>query len=906
MQRLLLFAILIELLLTAVHAQVKEPTYDAGTERERMMPIGDGKSKNPFSFTLIHDEIGPNTKELVAVLLKILEEDQEGQVRASAALRIICIARQLDSVADEAGPALLKALEKDEYAGVRFFAAMALPELGLDPRDSVPTLIKTLTEDEYVLVRGQAAAALGVIGRDASRAVPALINSLEEEDEADMRSCCASPFGGNMRSCYARALGGIGPEAREAVPALIKLLKEDTDEDVRITAINALGRIGPDANKAIPMLIEALEEDYVTDVRRAAADALPRIGPAVRDVIPALIEALEDDTASRVRDSAAVGLGNFAPDAKDVIPVLIQTLETEAEASVRDSAADAILRIAVNLQDKEDVSVLTLLRRASRALYEYPEQKTSLDRAIQALSAIKDLREAEERSTPWNNVKQAYAKSPYTFWVFSYLVLCLASWYVLLRVCPLRILQVNQWMRTHAAFRLPERFGGWDLSWRYAILVAFFEYHPRVLDAWIGKYVAKACENFRLLPSVAARSVHVPLPVNHDGRLESDFTAASLRDRLSRDAWCALVAGEGGSGKTSLAFQIARWGMAKERESRPSKHRMIPILVEQVPDAQTLSQAIHGQVVSLLELDEPVPDGLLDKLLRRRRLLVIVDHLSEMDDEARSKIRPADAGFAAKALIVTSRQEEEVSLTNVTKTVLRPIRIEGNQLSEFMGSYLSLREKRGLFKDPDYFRGCTQLSEMVGDRNVTVLIAKLFADRMIHVKEAGGDLPESIPDLMLEYINDVNRNQTEGQPDNRTVQADLRCIAWLSLRARLLPGPVDRNAVIKELDGEGKEERLAYLEKNLALIRTVGVDENRLRIALDPLAEYLAAMEYVDKYKRNTRHWDNLLKHAGEQPGAPHSIQGFLLALRDCCRATENNIPNDLIERIERLVGVNL
>src|SRR5262245_57253940 len=48
---------------------------------------------------------------------------------------------------------------------------------------------------------------------------------------------------------------------------------------------------------------------------------------------------------------------------------------------------------------------------------------------------------------------------------------------------------------------------------------------------------------------------------------------------------------------------------------------------------------------------------------------------------------------------------------------------------------------------------------MVGDRDITVLLAKLFAEQMIASKEhcLDDNLPQNIPDLMLSYLNELNR-----------------------------------------------------------------------------------------------------------------------------------------------------
>jgi hypothetical protein len=57
---------------------------------------------------------------------------------------------------------------------------------------------------------------------------------------------------------------------------------------------------------------------------------------------------------------------------------------------------------------------------------------------------------------------------------------------------------------------------------------------------------------------------------------------------------------------------------------------------------------------------EPIPDELCDRLLRQRRILVIVDHLSEMSEATRKEIRPGHLDFLVNALIVTSRLDEKL------------------------------------------------------------------------------------------------------------------------------------------------------------------------------------------------------------------------------------------------------
>jgi len=116
-----------------------------------------------------------------------------------------------------------------------------------------------------------------------------------------------------------------------------------------------------------------------------------------------------------------------------------------------------------------------------------------------------------------------------------------------------------------------------------------------------------------------------------------------------------LIVGEGEVGKTSLACQIAQWGLNKQLKS----HRLLPILIEtELDDKKTLIEAIRGQLNALIGKPENIPADLLEKLLEHQRILVIVDHLSEMGEATRKQVMPELEPFPAKALVITSRMEE--------------------------------------------------------------------------------------------------------------------------------------------------------------------------------------------------------------------------------------------------------
>lgn len=398
-----------------------------------------------------------------------------------------------------------------------------------------------------------------------------------------------------------------------------------------------------------------------------------------------------------------------------------------------------------------------------------------------------------------------------------------------------------------------------------------------------------------------------------------------MRSTFTRQHACLLIQGEGGVGKTSLSCQIAKWAMSDDETERLCKHRMLPVLIEEeleIPDEieiktglvrtsssiSALIDAIQGQLQNLTDEMESIPEELLERLLRQRRILVIVDHLSEMSEATRKAIHPDSPDFYVNALVVTSRSEEK--LGQVTKTTLKPLRIQGNRLSSFMEAYLIQANKRDLFTDSEFFQACSRLSQMVGERNITALLAKLYADQLITVKveeiqQVPLVTPGNIPELTLWYLNELNRSVTEDNKlSDRIVQQDAKAIAWECLKHTFRPTTAKRDAALASLQGNDVENHLKYLEERLRLIQTVGAAEDKIRFTLDPLAEYLAAMQVLELCQKNQQFWKEFWHKVTIASEEIKSITGFLLALQDCSQALgqEANVPQELAPSLNELL----
>src|SRR5262249_4614518 len=80
-----------------------------------------------------------------------------------------------------------------------------------------------------------------------------------------------------------------------------------------------------------------------------------------------------------------------------------------------------------------------------------------------------------------------------------------------------------------------------------------------------------------------------------------------------------------------------------------------------------------------------------------------------------------------------------------------------------------------------------------------------------------------------------------------------------------------------------------------------------IRFSLDPLAEYLAALYLVEKHGKSDEWWEGFFDKAEQQSGAPYTIKGFLLVVRDCCaeKGINYDVPGWVNDRLARLAGLD-
>jgi HEAT repeat protein len=802
----------------------------------------------------------------------------------------------------------------DENPGNNEAAVKAVKQLG---RRAVNPLTKELQSNQ-VLVQRTVISLLGEIGPDAKDAVKPLVNVLQNDPDFQVRRDTA------------QALGEIGPPAQDAITPLIASLQNDKDQGVRVFAGFALSKINTTNLDILKAWNKALKSNDLNIQKMAAyqlADSLnPRKSKDIAPILNDVKATLRSDDRWQTRLAGAIVLGGSTQDIKTALSTFNQLLRDQnqevrqqaiaelgyvgellrRQAEEFDSSQIAVAKEGLN----ENIKTLNTLKRGLEAPGVNAKQDIKeIDQLITSLQGTIEILVAISRKDPINQFSQWLQQHWIVSGLLFYGISLLSLWSILLWLRPLWLRQISDVLLQIEKIPLPlPKWFPLPALTRNASLIVFFHYHPRVLDAWVAANLATVQRAFTNQQTVKERAIHIPLPVILNGQDVAHLTSQHLQPEFAKKLVRVLIWGEGGSGKTSLACELAQWAMSDNPQQRLCQHRMLPILLEVAQGLDFLAETekslveiIRGRLRELLNESESICEEFLEQLLKQKRLLVIIDGLSEMAKVTRQTIHPEHPKFTINALLVTSRSEEQ--LGGVNRTVLKPMRVAGNHLSEFMGSYLTYQDKRDLFTDQEFFEACSHLAAIAQNRDITVLLAKLYADQMIAVKVGtmADNIPNNIPELMLHYLNQLNQAVAENRLGNRTIHHDIKIIAWECLKHTYQPAIAEREAVLAALGYEDAESHLDYLEKRLRVIQTIGVSEEHIRFALDPLAEYLASLYLIELYKSNELSWHDILTDLDEKR-ATKNIQGFLIALSDCCLSNKEQlqIPDFLIEKLNQ------
>ena len=272
-----------------------------------------------------------------------------------------------------------------------------------------------------------------------------------------------------------------------------------------------------------------------------------------------------------------------------------------------------------------------------------------------------------------------------------------------------------------------------------------------------------------------------------------------------------------------------------------------------------------------------------------------------------------------------------------------PSACKDDELFSFFENYLSCKwevsasDDEGLVLAPDDQTRIRELLErMVGNKPITVLLAWMVIDKALNFIQGGrGDLlPGSVPELMLDYVDRSGKaipgpikRFEDGTPiQDAWIEISLKALALAAHRHKGLPycpsnfsAELDLAALLNEEHLkkiyqlcpplESMEQRpnlLKYMDGKLNLLQRKGGTSGSpiYRIALDPLADYLAAMGQFDETRCNldsgdqdhlnevTKWLDHLRGELERGPADTRDrMSGFLSSCRDCYKDLVNGLP---------------
>jgi hypothetical protein len=369
-----------------------------------------------------------------------------------------------------------------------------------------------------------------------------------------------------------------------------------------------------------------------------------------------------------------------------------------------------------------------------------------------------------------------------------------------------------------------------------------------------------------------------------------------LRPAFSKERTVISIIGGGGSGKSTMACAIARWAIADDPGERPAPHRMLPVFVtEETTNLVTsITRSLHRMFG-----DEELPDDLIHGLLAKQRLLIIADALSELGPETQAHIEQIFAeSMPINAFVLTSRVEPRFGA--VDRITLYPMLIDATRIVQFISDYLSQ------ILDGDHLKdGRTQLrlgervlslAQSGGQRiPVTPLLVTLFMNSAVQRvldDQSLDDMPEVIPEIFIDYLRRLNAGAMGGDMAvaDEVYSRAAQVLARVSVAARLVPQDFAPGAAIQALENEHlRQEEMKLIERLVAS----GLLERRmpggilvLRFTLDPVAEYLAAIDQLHRLQGAGRDaWDAHIAEMHQAVSSNAVSDDYLVAFSTCYRA---------------------
>jgi len=327
---------------------------------------------------------------------------------------------------------------------------------------------------------------------------------------------------------------------------------------------------------------------------------------------------------------------------------------------------------------------------------------------------------------------------------------------------------------------------------------------------------------------------------------------------------------------------------------------MLPVWVdEELGGNNTLFDVVKRKLTAWFTQEE-VETELIQLLLRKLRILVIVDRLSERSVTTQQYLSTIHGGLKVNAVLVTTRQ---IVNFEATGAVVYPAALDSKSLLHFMTTLLEQYKEQAAFGERQAFASIgeqldlgNRLAALIqvrgkGNQEVPILPlpVRIFVDealQLIHEGRSLDGLPSSLPEAYfrsLEKVNPKTPDTKNGMTDEAMLRA-AKVLGRLATESDFIPKEFSRGAARDRLQSAGWTDKrgpdpVQRLLDNGVLTERKCLSNYWLRFQLDPIAEFLSAAAWAEDCGRNIDLWTNLKRDSA-------AASGFQIALRLTSRSS--------------------
>lgn len=580
-------------------------------------------------------------KELGAAAVELLKEQDE-HLRAAAAHVIADL--WLAGNEDGAAVTALRESAKDHGDAEVFKSLLLIAHAGnASPtiKSDVKALFKTsLTQDQGVKRRGAVVAIGSLYVKDESPRIRSnLITYIPVPPDKDFAKELAPILAGVYTSLAAE---GAKAEQQDVPNKKAEILK-------------ALGFLRAEASGQILDIIASEDLQATKLLQKEALNAAARSGPLQLKGICRLLDVSVKDAAIEAPMRA---VAYYVSSNDDTTRLLISTLGPTLPGGAADETEERLWAINTTLKECNVSNGLRdVLGNRTIELVKAQRGKKNPPLLHELAEKFKDTPFAGELSKAAGPVERGMSR---WYYVLIGVGIVLLSMLVACEIKPRRKLR---WYAKVPAIPIPIPTYSLTLPLRPLTRVALRPYSNRALDAWVESYVSKARIRYE---RSCSKIDMLPYAVKVNATRRSRLEAKHLRSLFSKTQIFTAVTGRHTQRRTELACLLGWWAMAEKPGERLCDHLMLPVIIrassellkEEKKERDPFLEEIKRRLWMLIMDEEKIDNELVRQLLKRRRVLIIIDGFEAGDQDLMGRFVAHLDEYPVNARIVTSSKSD--------------------------------------------------------------------------------------------------------------------------------------------------------------------------------------------------------------------------------------------------------